>query len=135
MSKRQLTFSILFLIPTFLSGCLPPTRYTISPGASGTVADAQDNNPIKGAVVLFEASSVYAKPERQVITTTNDRGEFSISANQEWGVYAGPESPRLTGFVKIQASGYKETTKEFGTFMISGPANLKLGVILLERSQ
>ena len=134
MSKRQLAFFILFLTSVLLSGCLPPTRYTISPGASGTVVDAQDNSPITGASVQFEAPA-YANPtKRQVTTTTNDRGEFSIPADQEWGFYAGPEAPSVQGSVRIQASGYKETTRGFSTLM-TGPANSKLGVIPLERNQ
>jgi hypothetical protein len=134
ISKRQLTFFTLFLILVLLSGCLPLTRYTIYPAATGTVVDAQDNSLIKGASVHYEASTYSSSTKRQISTTTNDRGEFSIPAVQEWGRYAGPEAPMVQGSVRIQASGYKETTRGFSTLM-TGSAHSKLGVILLDRSQ
>jgi hypothetical protein len=134
MSKHQLAFFILFLISVLFSGCMPIMPYTIYPGASGTVVDVKDNSPIKGASVHYEASTYSSSTKRQISTTTNDRGEFSIPAVQEWGRYAGPEAPMVQGSVRIQASGYKETTRGFSTLM-TGPAHSKLGVILLDRSQ
>lgn len=133
MIKRKSIYCIFFLVSAFLSGCFP-IQYTINPGASGRVVDAENNDPIADANVHLDTST-HTNTKRRVSTTTNNRGEFCIPADQEWGIYIVPMDPfPLTGTVTIQASGYKETTKEFRTSTM-GPANSKLGVILLERNQ
>jgi hypothetical protein len=127
MFKPHHKCSVLVAAAGFLTGCFP-IQYTINPGASGAVVDAQSKNPVTGASVLLATS------KRRVSTTTNNHGEFMVSPDQEWGIYIVPMDPfPLEGSVTIQASGYKETTKQFRTSTI-GPANSKLGEISLERS-
>lgn len=133
MFKRQLTYIFLYLASVFLSGCFP-VQYTLNPGASGIVVDAQNKKPIAGASVLLTTSS-NVDPTRRVSATTNEQGEFVIPADQKWGVYIVPMDPiGLEGVVTVQAMGYNGTKKKFRTSSM-GPANSKLGIIPLERSQ
>jgi len=128
-----LNWRLALLVPSLAAGCFP-IQYTLNAGASGTVVDARDKSPIAGANVHLDIAD-YGNAKRRAFATTNDSGEFFFRSDQEWGIYVVLMDPRpIDGLVTVDAIGYKETRRWFRTSTM-GPANSKLGVIVLERNQ
>jgi hypothetical protein len=122
---------LLFLsFGLFAAGCFP-YRFTIVPGATGEVVDAQSGAPLSGALVTL--TDRY-RPDRYEITgLTMADGRFEIPAKQGWGVVIAPFDPLpVTALVTVQADGYQQAEKKI-SMTTMGPAITNLGKISMTR--
>jgi hypothetical protein len=86
-----------------VTGCFP-MRFTVRPGANGTVVDSQTHAPVAGAEVFFSRSSYtfyHFPPQPPEIgpavsnatppfVFTDASGRFTIPPRKKWGVYIVP---------------------------------------------
>jgi hypothetical protein len=89
---------IIIVLITLTMGC---ANFAISPGVQGTVKDI-DGRPITATIVLQHSQL----PDKSKSTTTDEKGNFSLSPLRAWIVLLGP-AVRLLSSVKITAQNYE----------------------------
>jgi len=118
----------LFGLCLTTSGCFP-YHYTIRPGLSGTVVNAQTHAPLAGAGICFGTNTT-------AVALSASDGSFHVPPGRAWGVWAINQdvaSPTRGSGVNIRHTGYES----YSTVVVFSPtkrgkgATKQIGVIPL----
>ena len=133
-----LVFAAIMLAGT---GCWP-ARLARSPGASGTVLDAQTRAPIRGAkAVMCEFPETAFHPStnlaailahaRTPLRVTDQGGRFSIPRAHQWVIYYPSGVRMIWGTLVVRGDGYEPAIIPVTVVLCGEQRGEKLGTVLL----
>ena len=119
-----------FLFAALSAGCFP-YHFTLVPGATGKVVDAQSGIPIGQVAVIL--TDRYRPDEYESTVQTTADGRFEIPAKQKWSLVIAPFDPApAIALVNFRAEGYADVEKRI-SITIMGPPITDLGTIPMTR--
>jgi hypothetical protein len=131
---KYLSNRFLVIVLFACSSCMP-YQFTTRPGATGTVIDATNKQPITGATVTLTTLRSIEHQGESLSTMTGADGRFEIPAAQRWSLYFAPLDPySLSALLTIKMLGYQDMSKEITT-LTTGPEMTDLGIVPLERRE
>ncbi|UCD15607.1 MAG: hypothetical protein JSV34_00720 [Candidatus Omnitrophota bacterium] len=126
---------ILWIICIFsLSGCVP-VRYTLKPGISTTIIDAQTKTPIENAIIKIYKNTESDKWIEIASEESDNKGQCLIKSKGKWGLHCLMMDSIVHKYaITIEKENYKKYTKEVYGTIATGPAIYKLEKIKLEKN-
>jgi hypothetical protein len=126
---------ILWIICIFsLSGCIP-VRYTLQPGVSTTIIDAQTKTHIENAIIKIYKKTESDKWVEIASEKSDNKGQCLIKSKGKWVLHCPMMDPYAYKYrITIMKDNYKKYTKEVYGTVPTGPAIYKLEKIKLEKN-